>query len=38
MYTHKDDREKKVYVTAYINKRAFFKSGTGTADDPYIIR
>lgn len=38
MDSFKSDREKKLYVTAYINKRAFFKSGTGTSDDPYIIR
>ncbi len=38
MDSFKSDREKKLYVTTYINKRAFFKSGTGTSDDPYIIR
>lgn len=38
MDSFKSDRDKKLYVTAYINKRAFFKSGTGTSDDPYIIR
>lgn len=38
MDSFKSDREKKLYVTAYINKRAFFKSGTGTSNDPYIIR
>lgn len=34
----KTDRDRRLFVTAYINKRAFFKSGTGTSDDPYIIR
>lgn len=38
MTPYKSDRNKKLYVTTYINKRTFFKSGTGTADDPYIIR
>lgn len=38
MAPYKSDREKKLYVVTYINKRVFFKSGTGTADDPYIIR
>lgn len=34
----KADRDKKLYLVARINKRAFFKSGTGTSGDPYIIR
>lgn len=34
----KNSSQRKLYVTAYINKRAFYKSGTGTSADPYIIR
>lgn len=30
--------QRKLYVTTHINKRAFYKSGTGTSADPYIIR
>ena len=28
----------KLYLTAFISKRVFYKSGTGTLKDPYIIR
>lgn len=35
---HKTERDKKLYVVTNISNRAFFKSGNGTASDPYIIR
>ena len=34
----KNNTQRKLYVVAYINKRTFYKSGTGTSADPYIIR
>lgn len=30
--------ERKVFVMTHLNSRTFFKSGTGTESDPYIIR
>lgn len=36
--TTKNNSKRKLYLVAYINKRTFFKSGTGTSSDPYIIR
>ena len=34
----KNNTQRKLYVVAYINKRTFYKSGTGTSADQYIIR
>lgn len=30
--------ERRFILTAYINKRALFKSGNGTLEDPYVVR